>query len=1172
MAIYIPGVKDYVPNLEVFTPDYKFLSDVLETRQDRYTTNYEQLNNLYGKVVYSDLSREDNQSKRDQYAQLLAPRLEQISGLDLSLQQNVDAAKSLFKPFWDDENIVYDMLWTKKFNEQQEFAQQLENSTDEATRERYWPGGVEALNFQMEDFIGATQQEARNMPAPKFTPDPDLFERAYEVLKESGMTLEDFTMENGFIISQKNGTLLTRQPYGYDKDGNIKYGNPARDYAQEKLQDDPLVKNYYATKAYVEMRRWVKQNEQQYGGINAAKEAWADQKLAEYNITQGNKISKTNDFLAKASVSASNWDEYKKTYGIIPKSNQEEEYFKAIARLETSQGTKQMQLTKMNHITSPSGNLDTKLMKAYSAIMGQDIGGALERASIKYSMIDASRTVEINPYEKMRTQHAYDLDKMAVKQNYDKILIGLRAQADAWKETQKNGNTTTGQTGVGIPTDNYTKITLSGAFTTGSEEGTFVDPDNPTDYDFARSNVKELVEQTEIIDQNKIRFVQNYIASTSKDPSQIKYEAGGKIKTGSPDEFAADMKANPEDLLRIHGEYDAEFKKVQDLKGDNPKLLEGEYNGQYNVLAKIQTEIENRITGWESSYDENSSWLKTSLDQEIAVDSVFNQTLGDYGAPSIITNKFVQARIMEGIAPKDARATSNNLGTSTYSEILPWELAAERNLDITKLSEKEIAFYEKETAKENKQGKARWVKQQSDLKYYVVNKEDYIELFVAAAKLTNKDLKNVEGRREELEHLRLPFDITSEWGTGREDYDHPELMLDGKTHADNISESNWQMKSFFPDWAGDRNIHGDFYSSEITTEGSDYYGKNYTGGSDPVSQPWKFNEEEAREAAAEAYDEQYKRYHDRWNSTVAGTPGGPETFTVHQYLTGEEQTGAGVAMYQGYEAHYDHIRDFGKDTKANYQWQQVQNILNGPEANYIVATGIENFSKLPEHDPYAKQALLQVGDATEAEWGKLQDKSGHPQFSISFHQAFAGSEGEYTINEETGETGNYSAYVIRLDGKFADQFKGKKKGIVNQLFDQGTLKDNTLIVYLKGELDNNVMRTENQPFSEVGQNIRMNNVYKNTVPHGGKIQIWEVDGQYWHQVWSAKFDDNGNYTNHVVVPAQRLGYRGQDGGTTLLTWGQLDAYANQQEKKMYEFKKINENLENNRKAELNLKP
>ena len=136
MAIYIPGVQDFVPQLEVFTPDYKFLSDVLETRQDRYTTNYNQLNDLYGKVVYADLSREDSRSKRDQFANQLSGRIQQITGKDLSLQQNVDAARGVFQPFYDDDLIVRDMVYTQQYRDQLEQSKRLQESPDKKVREQ----------------------------------------------------------------------------------------------------------------------------------------------------------------------------------------------------------------------------------------------------------------------------------------------------------------------------------------------------------------------------------------------------------------------------------------------------------------------------------------------------------------------------------------------------------------------------------------------------------------------------------------------------------------------------------------------------------------------------------------------------------------------------------------------------------------------------------------------------------------------------------------------------------------------------------------------------------------------------------------------------------------------------------------------------------------------------
>ena len=83
MATYIKGVTDYIPVLEPFKPDYKFLSDVLTVRQDRYDTNFQQLNNLYSKVVYATLIREANGQRRDQYDKQISDENTQVTGRDV---------------------------------------------------------------------------------------------------------------------------------------------------------------------------------------------------------------------------------------------------------------------------------------------------------------------------------------------------------------------------------------------------------------------------------------------------------------------------------------------------------------------------------------------------------------------------------------------------------------------------------------------------------------------------------------------------------------------------------------------------------------------------------------------------------------------------------------------------------------------------------------------------------------------------------------------------------------------------------------------------------------------------------------------------------------------------------------------------------------------------------
>ena len=118
MATYVPGSETYLPDIKPFTPDYKFLSAVLDVRQDKYNTNWQATNDVYNKVVYADLSREDNNDKREQYVNNLAPSLEKIAGMDLSLAQNAQSAKSVFAPFFEDQLIVKDMVKTANYRKE----------------------------------------------------------------------------------------------------------------------------------------------------------------------------------------------------------------------------------------------------------------------------------------------------------------------------------------------------------------------------------------------------------------------------------------------------------------------------------------------------------------------------------------------------------------------------------------------------------------------------------------------------------------------------------------------------------------------------------------------------------------------------------------------------------------------------------------------------------------------------------------------------------------------------------------------------------------------------------------------------------------------------------------------------------------------------------------------
>ena len=65
MATYIQGVTDYIPQYQPFQPDYNFYSNVLQTKQTQYDTNWKALNKMYGQYYHADLTRKDSVEKKE---------------------------------------------------------------------------------------------------------------------------------------------------------------------------------------------------------------------------------------------------------------------------------------------------------------------------------------------------------------------------------------------------------------------------------------------------------------------------------------------------------------------------------------------------------------------------------------------------------------------------------------------------------------------------------------------------------------------------------------------------------------------------------------------------------------------------------------------------------------------------------------------------------------------------------------------------------------------------------------------------------------------------------------------------------------------------------------------------------------------------------------------------
>lgn len=355
MATYVPGSEQYLPDIKPFTPDYKFLSAVLDVRQDKYNTNWQATNDVYNKVVFADMSRQDTNSQREQYVNNLAPALEKISGMDLSLAQNVQSAKSVFAPFFEDKLIVKDIVKTANYRKEMGYAERLLASPDPTVNRQYWRDGVAELQYRMEDFINMDPDAALNTSLYKYVPAPNLFEIAEDILSEQKPPLSikyDVLSPDGeWIITKKNGELLV---------------GPALQILRNQLATDGRIIRSYQTKAYVASRDFAAAGMEagDFNSVEEGQDAWAQSTISNIEFNNEQRLKTGLNAIAEQREINVRWDNYKKQYGIVPGSVEEKIMNDQLTAYEKTKLELENQIDIKKVINTPSNNLETTLNRA----------------------------------------------------------------------------------------------------------------------------------------------------------------------------------------------------------------------------------------------------------------------------------------------------------------------------------------------------------------------------------------------------------------------------------------------------------------------------------------------------------------------------------------------------------------------------------------------------------------------------------------------------------------------------------------------------------------------------------------------------------------------------------------------------------------------------------------
>lgn len=262
MASYIPGITDYIPQAQPFQPDYNFLGNMMQNSQSKYDQNYQNLNKAYGTLLNSPMLREDNMKQRDEFFQMIDGDIKRISGMDLSLQQNVDSANKVFDSFYKNKSIVKDMTFTRAYQKELAFGENLRNCT--TCEQKYWEEGANALQYRAEEYKKASKEDAMSMDPGRFTPFINIQEKATKYAKDMlgstgpfGVSTVVPSADGKWQVTLKNGSLLS---------------TPLQQILINQYGKDPDIIAMNETDAYVKRKGYIAANAAKFGGNEDAAE------------------------------------------------------------------------------------------------------------------------------------------------------------------------------------------------------------------------------------------------------------------------------------------------------------------------------------------------------------------------------------------------------------------------------------------------------------------------------------------------------------------------------------------------------------------------------------------------------------------------------------------------------------------------------------------------------------------------------------------------------------------------------------------------------------------------------------------------------------------------------------------------------------------------------------
>jgi len=409
MATYIQGQVDYISQLQPTEPNLAFDAQILQTKQAKYDANHKKVSDLYGSLLNASMTRSDNVQARDEFFKIINDDIKRMGGLDFSLDQNVQAAASVFQSIYTNDNIVKDMVWTKNYNNEVNRMEGFKNCLDEEKcGGTYWEEGEKYMQYKRMEFKNATASQALGMGDVQFIPSKNVMKEAMKIAKDAGLSIEidELSADGNYMITTKNG---------------MKLKSPLAALFNQTIGKNPQYAEMFKVKAYVDRNDWAygKVSLGEYKDMNEAQLGY----LREVNRQNQKKLEDQADVL---NVDIGNLDQRTReleeefTNGRFVEGS--EKYNQLVELKELQQGAKNAKayLDQVNSVSSTNyagiealtDNIDNQNAYSYFNDEIQDAAQTLAFKDYKVSM-------KADDFAVMKTENKYKMQQMATQHSYD---------------------------------------------------------------------------------------------------------------------------------------------------------------------------------------------------------------------------------------------------------------------------------------------------------------------------------------------------------------------------------------------------------------------------------------------------------------------------------------------------------------------------------------------------------------------------------------------------------------------------------------------------------------------------------------------------------------------------------------------------------------------------------